>query len=66
MTDKQRTASTCPNKNAMLTQLYRIYDAQVESKQQANEGLSQQQIQDITIKKEVKAYCFTEQLMNLN
>jgi hypothetical protein len=43
--------SNCPSKNGMLTQLYKVYDAQVESKQQATEGLSQQQIQHITIKK---------------
>jgi hypothetical protein len=43
--------SNCHSKNDMLTQLYKVYDAQVESKQQATKGLSQQQIQNITIKK---------------
>lgn len=43
--------NNCPSKKIMLTQLYKVYDAQVESKQQSAEGLSQQQIQNITIKK---------------
>jgi hypothetical protein len=43
--------NNCPDKKVMLTQLYKVYDAQVESKLQATKGLSQQQIQQITIKK---------------
>jgi hypothetical protein len=41
----------CPSETAMLKQLYKVYDAQVQSKLQAKPGLTQQQMQQITIKK---------------
>ncbi|MBP6430657.1 MAG: hypothetical protein KA319_02735 [Ferruginibacter sp.] len=41
----------CPSKTVMLKQLYKVYDAQVQSKLQAKPGLTNQQIIDITIKK---------------
>lgn len=46
-----KALNNCPINKIMLIQLYKVYDAQVESKQQAIAGLSKQQIQNITIKK---------------
>jgi hypothetical protein len=41
----------CLSTTVMLKQLYKVYDAQVQSKLQAKPGLTEQQIKDITIKK---------------
>ncbi|MBL0146162.1 MAG: hypothetical protein IPP48_10645 [Chitinophagaceae bacterium] len=41
----------CPDNNGMLKQLYKVYDAQVESKKQAIAGLTAEEIKNITLKK---------------
>jgi hypothetical protein len=45
------TLQNCPSKENMLKQLYKVYNAQVQSKKQAMPGLSKDEILNITLDK---------------